>query len=428
MFDVLPLPYIFALNTSATSPFQIIGADNNAKLGTGVVDPNVSFDPQTVRNRFVEQNPKRADVLNWNINVQRQLATNLTLQVGYIGSRSIHLSETADDINLVQPSLVNGVGYVFPLNGTKVNPNWGGGAGIRPTIFDASSHYNAMQTQLKKSFSRGLQAQGSYTYGKCIDRGSSPIAGDTYLNSIAVPLLLVPSTRSGPCDYDIRQIFSGNFIWEIPSIKSSKLASAITGGWELGSIVTRTSGAPFTVTVGGGNDPLNTGFNGDFSMAFANLISGCNPINGGVNYLNTNCFTPPVAPSSLAPATAANPLGCIANTFTKYTLPAPPGQQFCTNVLGNSGRNSLYGPGLATWDMSLYRNFHVTRISEAFNVQFRAEFFNLLNHTNFLSPGFLNTFGQNNSVFNADGSALPTALNQTSTSSRQIQFGLKLVW
>jgi len=238
MFDVLPLPYVFALNTSATSPFQIIGADKNAKLGTGVVDPSVSFDPQAVRNRFAQQNPKRADVLNWNIDIQRQLVTGLTLQVGYIGSRSIHLSETADDINLVQPSLISGVGYVFPLNGTKVDPNWGGGAGIRPTIFDASAHYNALQTQLKKSFTRGFQAQGSYTYGKCIDRGSSPIAGDTYLNSIAVPLLLVPATRSGPCDYDIRQIFSGNFIREVPSIKSSKLASAITGGWELGSIVT----------------------------------------------------------------------------------------------------------------------------------------------------------------------------------------------
>ncbi len=124
-------------------------------------------------------------------------------------------------------------------------------------------------------------------------------------------------------------------------------------------------------------------------MDFANLISGCNPIHGGVNYLNTSCFTPPIAPSSLAAGTAANRLGCIANTFTKYTLPAPAGQQFCTNVLGNSGRNSLYGPGLATWDMSLYRNFHVRKISEAFNVHFRAEFFNILNHTNFLSPGFL---------------------------------------
>ena len=428
MFDVLPLPYVFALNTSATSPFQIIGSDSKATLG--VIDNNLTFNPQTVRNRFVEQNPKRADVLNWNLNVQRQLVTGLTLQVGYIGSRSIHLSETGDDVNLVQPTLVSGVGLVFPLNGTRVDPNWGGGAGIRPTIFDTSAHYNALQAQLKKSFSHGVQAQGSYTYGRCYDKGSSPIAGDTFLNSIAVPLLLVPSARYGPCDYDIRQAFIGNFIWQVPGFKkSSKMVSAITGGWELGSIVTRTSGAPFTVTVGGGNDPLNNGYNGDFSQAYADLAPGCDAISGGVNYINRNCFTPAAAPSTLAAASASNPLGCVPYPFApQFRLTAPAGQQYCSNINGNSGRNSFSGPGLVTWDMSLYRNFKVTKVSEAFNVQFRAEFFNLLNHTNFLSPGFLNTFGQNNSVYDANGTPLPTALNQTSTSARQIQFGLKLVW
>ena len=81
-----------------------------------------------------------------------------------------------------------------------------------------------------------------------------------------------------------------------------------------------------------------------------------------------------------------------------------------------------------TWDLSVFKNTPVKMISDTFNIQFRAEFFNVLNHTTFLSPGFLNTFGQNNSVFDFDGSALPTALNQTSTTSRQIQFGLKLAW
>jgi hypothetical protein len=79
-------------------------------------------------------------------------------------------------------------------------------------------------------------------------------------------------------------------------------------------------------------------------------------------------------------------------------------------------------------DLSVFKNTRIPRISEAFNVQFRAEFFNILNHTNFLSPGFLNTFGQNNSVYDFNGSSLPTALNQTSTTSRQIQLGIKLIF
>jgi hypothetical protein len=210
-------------------------------------------------------------------------------------------------------------------------------------------------------------------------------------------------------------------MWDLPSMKNSnRFVSTLTGGWELGTIVTATSGAPFTVTVGGGNDPLGTGFNGDFSMDFASLIPGCNPIHGGLNYLNTNCFTPPTAPASFT--------GCAPNSFPASPVSPPSGTQFCSNLLGNTSRNRFYGPGLATVDFSVFKNTRVPSISEAFNIQFRAEFFNILNHTNFLSPGFLNTFGQNNSVYDSDGSSLKTALNQTSTTSRQIQLGLKLIF
>jgi hypothetical protein len=221
-------------------------------------------------------------------------------------------------------------------------------------------------------------------------------------------------------------------MWELPTMKgASPLVSTILGGWEVGTIVTATTGAPFTTTVGDGNDPLGTGFNGDFSMDFANLLPGCSPISGAKppnSYLNLNCFTPPTAPTSLPIATAANPFGCAPNSFPKFPQAPPSGMQYCSNVLGNSGRNRFYGPRLTTVDFSLFKNTRIPAISETFNLQFRAEFFNILNHTNFLSPGFLNTFGQNNSVVDVDGSSLPTALNQTSTSSRQIQLGLKVIW
>jgi hypothetical protein len=447
MFDVLPLPYEFGLNTAATAPFQIIGAAPGATLGSGI-NPNVNFLANKIRNRFIDAHPKRADVLNWNFNIQRQLAENLTLMFGYVGSRSIHLSAASDDVNLVQPQSVSGVGLVFfcdpaaavaaggpggtcanQQTGTRIDPNWGGGAGIRPVLFDGASSYNAFQSQLKKSFSQNVQGQLSYTFSKCRDLSSAPVTGDTFLNSIAVPLMLIKSARLGACDFDIRQVLSGTFMWDLPSMKNSgALLSALTGGWQLGTIVTATSGAPFTVTAGDGNDPLGTGFNGDFSMDFASLLPGCNPIHGGLNYLNANCFTPPTAPVSLPLATTANPYGCAPSSFPAFGGTPPTGTQFCSNVLGNTRRNQFHGPGLTTVDFSVFKNTKIPRISETFNVQFRAEFFNVLNHTNFLSPGFLNTFGQNNSVVDFDGSSLPTALNQTSTTSRQIQLGLKLIW
>ncbi len=400
IFDVLPLPYVFGLNTSATAPFQIIGA-GPATLGNGTA--SVSFNPNVIRNRYVQQDPKRAYVLNWNLNIQRELTRSLTATVGYVGSRSVHLSVAADDINLVPPVMTS-AGILIPSSTYQLIPNWGnanggvtpgspGGTGIRPVIFDGESTYHGLQAQLRNRMSHGLQGQLSYTFGKCRDTSSAPVTGDTYVNSIAVPLLLSKQYRIGACDFDVRHTLVGTAIWEVPGPKSG-IASYIVGGWELGTIVTATSGSPFTVTFGGGGDPLITGYNGDFSMDYANLVPGCNPTPGVTNTakgpvaFNASCFTP-------APAVAGGVL------------------------VGNSGRNNFYGPGLTTVDFSAFKNFQFT---EQFKLQFRAEFFNVLNHTNFQAPHFIAT--QNNSI----GLSNAGVIDATTTSSRQIQLGLKLVW
>ena len=441
MFDVLPLPYEFGLNTAATAPFQIIGADKNATLGTGVPDPNVSFDPNNIRNRYVQQNPKRASVLNWNFNVQREVAPTWTAIVGYVGSRSVHLSVAADDVNLVPP-VTTSAGLLIPMNTYQIDPNWAhanggivpggpGGTGIRPVLFDGESTYQGLQAQLRKTMSSGFQGQLSYTYGNCKDTSSAPVTGDTYVNSIAVPLLLNKQYRIGPCDFDVRQILTGTFIWDVPGPKSG-VASYLLGGWELGTILTATTGSPFTMTVGGGDDPLATGFNGDFSMDYASLVPGCNPIRGGVNYVNTNCLTLPFAPTAFAATncppnipSSPGPPPVPASGFGNTKLTPPSGMTFCQNLVGNSGRNHFYGPGIKTVDFSVFKNI---QLMERLKLQFRAEFFNILNHTNLAAPNFLND--TNNSISDGTGLAIGTAgqIGSTSTLSRQIQLGLKLVW
>ena len=148
-----------------------------------------------------------------------------------------------------------------------------------------------------------------------------------------------------------------------------------------------------------------------------------------MNYLNTSCFTLPNAPAAFAAANCI-PNDPVAKTgFYNTTLTPPSGNVFCSNLVGNAGRNSLYGPRLATVDFSIFKNFRVTRISEAFNVQFRAEFFNILNHPNFQAPNFL-TDNNNNSIFDQTGAPLSSAgvLGSTTTSSRQIQLGLKVIF
>jgi hypothetical protein len=210
-------------------------------------------------------------------------------------------------------------------------------------------------------------------------------------------------------------------VWDLPSPKSSGITSAVIGVWQLGTILSVSTGSPFTATVGAGGDPLGTGYNGDFSMDFATILPNCNPIHGGVNYLNLRCFSLPFAPASFASQCAG---------FPGAVQPPPSGMVYCSNLLGNAGRNTLYGPSLATVDLSMFKNFPVPRISETFRIQFRAELINVLNHPNFGSPGFLNPAGQNNSIFDATGAPMATAgvLNSTSTSSRQIQFGVKIIW
>jgi hypothetical protein len=261
-------------------------------------------------------------------------------------------------------------------------------------IFDGESTYHGLQAQLKRSMSHGLQGQVSYTLGNCKDTSSAPVTGDTYVNSVAVPLLLSKQYRIGACDFDIRNTLVGTLIWDLPGPKSG-IASYLAGGWELGTIVTATSGSPYTVTIGGGGDPLVTGFNGDFSMDYPNLIPGCNATpgvtrnaQGKLMAFDPTCFT-------AAPAVAGGVL------------------------VGNAGRNAFYGPGLTTVDFSAFKNVN---ISERVRVQFRAEFFNLLNHPNFAAPNFLND--ANNSI----GTATAGVIGSTSTSSRQVQLGAKLVW
>lgn len=395
IFDVLPLPYEFGLNTAATAPFQIIGSDPNATLGSGI-DPNIGFNPNNIRNRYIDQNPLRAYVTNWNVNVQRQIGASWTVLAGYVGARSVHLSVAADDINLVPPVMTS-AGLMIPSNAYQVDPNWAGanggvtpgppgGAGIRPVLFDGESTYHGLQTRLKREFRHGVQGQISYTLGNCKDTSSSPVTGDTYVNSIQVPLLLSKAYRIGACDFDIRHTLVGTTIWDLPGPKSGAM-SWVAGGWQMGTIVTATSGSPYTVTVGGGGDPLNTGYNGDFSMDFAQLVPGCNP-------------TPGITTDSQGRLLAFNP-----NCFT--VAPAVPGGV----LVGNSGRNRFYGPGLTTVDFSTFKNF---TFAERLKLQFRAEFFNVLNHPNFAAPNFTNE--ANNSLGSTAG-----VIGTTSTSSRLIQ-------
>jgi hypothetical protein len=245
--------------------------------------------------------------------------------------------------------------------------------------------------------------------------GSGGLLGDPYANSLSSLMFFNRQGRRGVCDFNVTQNFVANYLWQPAAPKfGGAFGQQILGGWELGGVIVASTGSPFTVLTGG--DPLGQNSTDPFGFASRLSGSGCaNPVNSGNvnNYIKQSCFTPPVVPASFAGPCV------LAQDGHGNTIP-----NTCMNLFGNAGRNTVVGPGLVNVDFSLFKNTHVSKISETFNVQFRAEFFNLLNHPNFQAPV------KHNAIFNSDGSPSSDVgqFNSTSTTSRQIQFGLKFIW
>jgi hypothetical protein len=189
------------------------------------------------------------------------------------------------------------------------------------------------------------------------------------------------------------------------------------GGWQMGGIVKFNTGVPTTPIIA--NDPMGLGNGGADQFGIPNRIPGCKVTNpGDINYINAACFTPPTAPASFA---------AQCGGFPGAVNPAPSGTVYCANLLGNAGRNSITGPRLVNVDFSMVKNTPIKRISESFNVQFRAEIFNIFNHSNFLPPEPVN--GQAGAqVLDTDGSLTPGGIDALATSPRDVQFALKIIW
>jgi hypothetical protein len=430
MFDVLPLWYQFFNVELSSSPFYLTGTD---KPGPGSFPAGgyATLGATSLRSAYIQQSPPRNYVMQWNLNVQRELARDLTFTIGYVGSRGVHQLFRAGTINTVQPTLTS-AGYLFPapiLSGNLINPNFNQIGGL---FWGGESFYHAMQLGLQKKMSHGLQIQGSFTWGKSIDLGSASLVGDTLANGISSPAWYDLNSIRGLSDFSIGRTFVINGLWQVPEVKSlSGAAARFVNGWELSSIFRVNDGVPFTPTFGtSGADPM--GMKGTDPWAFPNRLSGTgcatavNPGNPN-NYINTSCFSLPTAPNLAfwqANCDTTSPKIYFDPVLQKLT---PEPYPYCFNLRGNAGRNTLIGPGLLNLDFSVYKNNYVPRISETFNAQFRVEMFNILNRANYtVPPGPTNTdIFTSTGVPNGSAGVLSSA---TATISREIQFALKLVW
>ncbi len=446
LFDVLPLPYQFILLTTQSAPFFQytsinVGDPTLATPLTFPLVPTADISANKLRSTYVEPNPKRNYVTQWNLNLQYQLTQNLAAMVAYVGSRGVHQPFRVDEADLVIPTKTS-AGYLWPqvdVNGNlisgpnagnppdTINPNFGS---VRGMFYQGRSYYNALEVQLAKRMSHGFQAQGTFTWGKSMDTSSATLAGDAFGNSISSLNWFDMSLTRGLSDFNVGRTLVLNATWDVPSPKSfSGPARWLADGWELGTILTVSDGVPFTPTWGTGSDPANTLSSDDF--AYPNRLggAGCSTLtNPGhpENYIKTQCFAVPTAPDATFWAANCSPAP------PSLGGPVDPASLQCFNLRGNSGRNILNGPGITNLDFSVFKNNQIRKISENFNVQFRVEMFNILNHPNFAPPG---PGDGNTDIFDATGTLLDPAsggtagvLLKTTIPERQIQFAIKVIF
>jgi hypothetical protein len=360
--------------------------------------PNVTGTCTIFAPQGIQANAKTPTVQEWNFIVEQQINSNTAVRAAYVGSFGYHglLSVDPNSISAqicsdpggctaggtpgtARSTVPQGAQYI-PL-GTRRNPYLSGG------FFwytEGNSSYNALQMEVTRRFSRGLQFRANYTWSKNLDMNSG-LTGAQANNQAQMILDRNDLRRDwGLSALNITSQSSISARYELPfgRGKPSGLENKLIGGWQLSGIATLLSGFPFTPQIGS-----NRSGDGDTR----------NPDRPSVN----SSFSGPVLLRQ--PNQWFNP--------NAFVLPA-------AGTFGNLGRETLTGPGLADVDLSLIKG---TAVSERASLQFRAEVFNLLNRANFGTP---------NAIVFANGAISSSAglITATATTSRQIQFGLKLIF
>ncbi len=439
----------------------------NWGAGPGPVFPDVTTEGCSIDNQCnvfaTTPNLKTPYVENWNFNIQQALSSTAMLQVAYVANHGVDLYSVRD-INQVNPNspLENpnncdhceSVGRPLNTNCSVANGGLGTGGPCFPYMgfLDqlgnlSNSIYNSLQVTFTKRYSHGLYFLAGYTYAHAIDTATSNTPSNTPQNSLDY------AAERGNSDFDIRNRLTLSLSYDLPSRKSPL---QMLQGWQVASIVTLEGSEPYTLydygddvsltgefedrwNISGspGNihwsptTPINyipyTAFNADANQ---NVISGTTPqaqqcvtaalAAGGqaaANQLNGN-------PNFASDAEAGFPStsgGCYVSGNTSLTAPAP-------GAFGNSGRNIFRGPEFHEWDFSIAK---IWKFSDRVKMQFRGEFFNILNHPNFDTFSLNNDLSESSSVgtaiFTPDlGSASNPVLG--TGGSRHIQLGAKVIW
>jgi outer membrane receptor protein involved in Fe transport len=312
-------------------------------------------------------------VQNWNLNIEQQITNKIMLQIGYVGAKGTKLFRFRD-IN--QPSQAQITAYdISQCAAPFVFPNcpiagFDSASNVPRTAFPnfffvnqeestANSSYNALQTSLKFNAWHGLSLQANYAWSHSIDNASD--LEDFIPNASQPNNSLAPQLERGSSNFDIRNRFSLNFTYQLPTFAGAY--SKLKNGWGIDGVVNLQDGQPFNFNYNFEGDYSGSGEGFDRPDVVGPIVYGKLPS----NFIDLTSFAVPC-------------------TFGNTTATTPSGDSNClsgSRHFGNLGRNSLRGPAFKEFNFSLFKD---TRVTERVNLQLRAEFFNLFNHPNFANP------------------------------------------
>jgi hypothetical protein len=380
-----------------TAPFNATQALKNVPISALSVGPGTPLPSGAkVAPSGIQPDAFTPTILNWSFRIEQQIAPDTSLTLGYIGSHGYH-ELLSLDANIPTPticpaspcpsSLAAGTIY-FRANASLANPKL---SNTTTWMSEGLSSYNGLQVDVSHRFQHGFQIRGVYTFSKSLDNGTAlgSSVGANAPGFVMYPLN--PKIDWGLSTSDVRHLAVINGTWDLPFGRgrawfhdAGRVTQAIAAAWTISGIGTLQSGFPFTP--GLGYNPSNDGDSRNpVRPSWNPTLNGPVVLGGPNQYFNPNAFITPA-----------------------------------TGTYGNIGRDTLTGPGIAELDFSATK---IANVSERLRLQFRAEFFNILNHANFGTP--------NTVVFTAAHSAPSSTagvITSTSTTSRQIQFGLKLLW
>jgi hypothetical protein len=380
-----------------TAPFNTTQSLKNVPVSSLAIIPGQPLPSGSlISPSGIQPNADTPTTISYSLKLQQQITRNMSFSLGYVGSHGYH-QMLSEDVNQPVPticpanpcpaSLPAGTVY-YPKGAPFANPNL---ANTTTWVSEGVSSYNALVVDVRQNLSHGLQFRGAYTWSKNMDDGTAwnSSVGANAPGFVMFPL--DPKLDWGLANADIRNLGVVSGTYQLPFgsgmrffADANSWRGILITGWSMSAIGTVQSGFPFTPQLGFNptnngdtRNPIRPSWNPDFG---GSIISGT-----PTQYYNPNAFILPPA-----------------------------------GTYGNVPRNCLIGPGMSELDLSFQK---ATRLSERLNLQFRAELFNILNHTNFGTP---------NAVVFTSATTLPSStaglITYTRTTSRQIQFGLKLLF